>query len=85
MIMTSSSQIDSGKRGIEGKIPREDIFGNLFATIMLQFVSGTNKLYDPLNGLFGINVKVLNFINKKVYPKIWISILLFRVISNFIF
>ena len=36
---------------------------------MLQFISGTNKLYDPLNGLFGINVKVLNFINKKVYPK----------------
>ena len=55
--------------GIEGKIPRRRYFGNLFATIMLQFVSGTNKLYDPLNGLFGINVKVLNFINKKVYPK----------------
>ena len=69
MIMTSSSQIDSGKRGIEGKIPRRRYFGNLFATIMLQFISGTNKLYDPLNGLFGINVKVLNFINKKVYPK----------------
>tara|TARA_B100000925_G_C21988306_1_gene465571 strand:- start:484 stop:1443 length:960 start_codon:yes stop_codon:yes gene_type:complete len=57
------------ERGIEGKIPRRRYFGNLFATIMLQFVSGTNKLYDPLNGLFGINVKVLNFINKKVYPK----------------
>ncbi len=55
--------------GIEGKIPRRRYFGNLFATIMLQFISGTNKLYDPLNGLFGINVKVLNFINKKVYPK----------------
>lgn len=57
------------ERGIEGKIPRSRYFGNLFATIMLQFISGTNKLYDPLNGLFGINVKVLNFINKKVYPK----------------
>lgn len=57
------------ERGIEGKIPRRRYFGNLFATIMLQFISGTNKLYDPLNGLFGINVKVLNFINKKVYPK----------------
>ena len=57
------------ERGIEGKITRRRYFGNLFATIMLQFISGTNKLYDPLNGLFGINVKVLNFINKKVYPK----------------
>ncbi len=57
------------EKGIEGKIPRSRYFGNLFATIMLQFISGTNKLFDPLNGLFGINVKVLNYINKKVYPK----------------
>ena len=57
------------ENGIEGKIPRNRYFGNLFATVMLQFISGTNKLFDPLNGLFGINVKVLNYINKKVYPK----------------
>ena len=57
MIMTSSSQIDSGKEESSGKIPRRRYFGNLFATIMLQFISGTNKLYDPLNGLFGINVR----------------------------
>ncbi len=56
------------ENGIEGKIPRNRYFGNLFATMMLQFTSGTNKLFDPLNGLFGINVKVLDYINKKVYP-----------------
>ena len=32
------------ENGIEGKIPRNRYFGNLFATIMLQFISGTNKL-----------------------------------------
>jgi hypothetical protein len=55
--------------GIEGQIPNKRYFGNLFATIILQFTSGTNKLYDPLNGLFGINVKVLEIINIKKYPK----------------
>lgn len=56
-------------KGIEGKIPNNRYFGNLFATMILQFVSGTNKLFDPLNGLFGINVKVLDLIKKSVYPK----------------
>ena len=37
--------------------------------MILQFVSGTNKLFDPLNGLFGVNVKVLNYIERNVYPK----------------
>ena len=57
------------EKGIEGKIPNKRYFGNLFATMILQFVSGTNKLFDPLNGLFGVNVKVLNYIERNVYPK----------------
>ncbi len=57
------------EKGIEGKIPNKRYFGNLFATMILQFVSGTNKLFDPLNGLFGVNVKVLNYIQRNVYPK----------------
>ncbi len=56
-------------KGIEGKIPNNRYFGNLFATMILQFVSGTNKLFDPLNGLFGVNVKVLDLIKKSAYPK----------------
>ena len=56
-------------KGIQGKIPSNRYFGNLFATMILQYVSGTNTLFDPLNGLFGINVKVLDLIKKSVYPK----------------
>ena len=55
--------------GLEGKIPNKRYFGNLLATMLLQFISGTNKLYDPLNGLFGVDVKILEIINKKLYPK----------------
>lgn len=57
------------EKGIEGKIPNKRYLGNLFATMILQFISGTNKLFDPLNGLFGINVKVLEMIDKRAYPK----------------
>ncbi len=55
--------------GIEGKMPNNRYFGNLLATMALQFVSGTNKLFDPLNGLFAVDVKILEIINKKSYPK----------------
>jgi len=55
--------------GIEGDIPKKRFFGNLIATVLLQFITGTNKLYDPLNGLFAIDVKVLDLINFKRYPK----------------
>lgn len=54
--------------GIIGKIPKKRLFGNLFATILLQIVAGTNKLYDPLNGLFGVSTKIANDLNK-LYPK----------------
>lgn len=54
--------------GIEGKIPHKRYFGNLLATMMLQFTAGTNRLYDPLNGLFAISVRFLNLINQNKYP-----------------
>tara|TARA_Y100000768_G_C23978043_1_gene684152 strand:+ start:926 stop:1885 length:960 start_codon:yes stop_codon:yes gene_type:complete len=55
--------------GLEGKIPNNRYIGNLLATMLLQFISGTNKLFDPLNGLFGVDVKFLDIVNKKLYPK----------------
>lgn len=54
--------------GIKGKIPGKRYIGNLFATILLQLIAGTNKLYDPLNGLFAVNVSILKKINRNVYP-----------------
>ena len=56
-------------KGIEGNIPNKRYLGNLFATMLIQFISGSNKIYDPLNGLFAIDVKVLDIINPKVFPK----------------
>ena len=53
--------------GIKGKIPKKRLFGNLFATILLQIVTGTNKLYDPLNGLFGVSTEIVKDLDKK-YP-----------------
>ena len=53
--------------GIIGKIPKKRLFGNLFATMLLQLTTGTNKIYDPLNGLFGVNTKVIKHLNKN-YP-----------------
>ena len=55
--------------GIKGKIPNKRYFGNLIATMLLQFTSGTNRLFDPLNGLFAVNVDFLDIVNYKVYPK----------------
>jgi len=54
--------------GIKGKIPKKRLFGNLFATILLQIVTGTNKLYDPLNGLFGVSTEIAKDLDK-YYPK----------------
>ena len=53
--------------GIKGKIPKKRLFGNLFATILLQIVTGTNKLYDPLNGLFGVSTEITKDLDKN-YP-----------------
>lgn len=56
-------------QGIEGSIPKKRLFGNLVATIMLQIICGTNKVYDPLNGLFGITTKIETELDVKHYPK----------------
>jgi glycosyltransferase involved in cell wall biosynthesis len=55
--------------GIRGNIPKIRFFGNLLATILMQVSSGTNKVLDPLNGLFGVSVKINNFLNSRSYPK----------------
>ncbi len=56
-------------KGIKGDIPKIRFFGNLLATLFLQISSGTNKLYDPLNGLFGTSLEIINFLDDKNYPK----------------
>jgi len=53
--------------GIIGRIPKKRLFGNLFATMLLQLTTGTNKIYDPLNGLFGISTNITTHL-KKNYP-----------------
>jgi len=55
--------------GITGEIPKIRYFGNLMATQFLHFATGSNKIYDPLNGLFGINTKIYENLNDKRYPK----------------
>lgn len=55
--------------GIKGNIPNIRFFGNLFATFLMQLSTGTNKLLDPLNGLFGISLKINNFLEDKRYPR----------------
>lgn len=55
-------------KGIEGDIPRQRFFGNLLATVFFQFSCGSNKLFDPLNGLFGVQTKILDFLDSKKYP-----------------
>lgn len=54
--------------GIVGNIPKIRFFGNILATLLLQISSGTNKLYDPLNGLFGISTDIADYLTKH-YPK----------------
>jgi len=55
--------------GITGDIPKIRYFGNLLATQFLHFATGSNKIYDPLNGLFGINTEIYESLNDKKYPK----------------
>lgn len=55
--------------GITGDIPKIRYFGNLVATQFLHFATGSNKIYDPLNGLFGINTEIYESLNDKNYPK----------------
>lgn len=55
--------------GITGEIPKIRYFGNLIATQFLHFATGSNKIYDPLNGLFGINTEIYESLNDKKYPK----------------
>ena len=54
--------------GIKGNIPKKRFFGNLFATMLLQLTTGTNKIFDPLNGLFGVSTKIIHKLDKH-YPK----------------
>ena len=55
--------------GIDGNIPTIRYLGNLIATLFLQISTGTNKIYDPLNGLFGISLEITKYLNDKSYPK----------------
>jgi len=55
--------------GITGDIPKIRYFGNLIATQFLHFATGSSKIYDPLNGLFGINTEIYESLNDKKYPK----------------
>ena len=57
------------KDGIVGKIPKIRFFGNLFATFLMHLASGTSKLYDPLNGLFGVSIEIVDSLTTKNYPK----------------
>ena len=36
---------------------------------MLQIICGTNKVYDPLNGLFGVTTKIESELDVNHYPK----------------
>lgn len=55
--------------GIVGRMPKIRFFGNLIATFLMQLASGSRKLFDPLNGLFGITLDVNESLNDKSYPK----------------
>ena len=35
----------------------------------MQIASGTTRLFDPLNGLFGISTEIVEFLENKNYPK----------------
>jgi len=54
--------------GIVGEIPKIRFFGNLLATLLMQFSIGSSLLYDPLNGLFGISTKINDKLESKSYP-----------------
>ncbi len=55
--------------GILGTMPKIRYFGNLLATQFLHFAIGSNKLYDPLNGLFGVKTEIYKSLENKRYPK----------------
>ena len=57
------------ENGIIGEIPKIRFFGNLLATLLMQFSIGSSLLYDPLNGLFGVSTKIYNKLESKSYPK----------------
>jgi len=57
------------EKGIQGSMPTKRFFGNLLATMFLQITTGTNKLFDPLNGLFTISTSIIDDIDFKHYPK----------------
>lgn len=72
--------------GIIGDIPKIRFFGNLLATLFLQITSGSNKIYDPLNGLIGLSIKITEYIDDKHYPKRYgypYFLTLTAVINNF--
>lgn len=72
--------------GIIGDIPKIRFFGNLLATLFLQIISGSNKIYDPLNGLIGLSIKITEYIDDKYYPKRYgypYFLTLTAVINNF--
>jgi len=54
--------------GIVGDIPKIRFFGNLVATFLMQLAAGSRKLFDPLNGLFGVTLDLNPYLNDKVYP-----------------
>ena len=45
--------------GITGDIPKIRYFGNLIATQFLHFATGSNKIYDPLNGLLELKLRFM--------------------------
>lgn len=74
------------KDGIVGKIPKIRFLGNIFATFLMQLASGTNKLYDPLNGLFGVSIEIVDSLTTKTYPRRYgypFFITVTAVLSNF--
>ena len=54
--------------GIKGNIPKKRFFGNLLATMFMQVTMGTNKLFDPLNGLFAVSTSITKELDKSYYP-----------------
>lgn len=56
------------ENGIQGNIPTIRFLGNSLASLLIKFITGQYKINDPLNGLFGFNIDVINYIK---IPKIF--------------
>lgn len=72
--------------GIVGEIPKIRFFGNLLATLLMQFSIGSSLLYDPLNGLFGVSTKIYSKLESKSYPKRYgypFFVTISAILSNF--